>query len=54
MSARVLWDKIHRALKNPLRIPTKLVFLKLVFLKCGKELRCHGRIADYDDHNNET
>lgn len=49
MSARVLWDKIHRALKNPLRIPTKLVFLK-----CGKELRCHGRIADYDDHNNET
>lgn len=45
MSARVLWDKICRAVKDPLKIPTKL--------KCGKELRCHGRIANYDVHSNE-
>lgn len=45
MSARVLWNKIRRALKNPVKIPTKF--------KCGKELRCHGRIANYDAHNNE-
>ena len=45
MSARVLWDKICRALIDPLKIPTKL--------KRGKELRCHGRIANYDVHSNE-